>query len=266
MRQELLVAGDGCELQALFHPAAAPRGAALVCPAMGVSQGFYHAFALWLAEQGYSTLTFDYRGVGRSRQGSLRELEVDVVGWARLDAGAALQRILREGLPVLWIGHSLGGQILPFVPEIERVQRVVTVASGSGYWRENAFPLRLAVWWLWYVVVPLSMRLYGYFPGRRLKKVGDLPRGVMAQWRQWCLDPEYAAGSFAPLYAQVKLPIRSLSFTDDEFMSERNIRSLHEHYTASKVELERYAPGQLGVKSVGHFGFFRRPELWRLIL
>lgn len=266
MTEERLRASDGYELQARFHQASEPRGAVLVCPAMGVSQGYYGQFAAWLAGQGYSTLTFDYRGVGRSRRGSLRDVDVDVVGWARFDAGAALERILREELPVLWIGHSLGGQILPFVPGIERVEKVVTVASGSGYWRENAAPLRYAVWWLWYVAVPLSMRMYGYFPGKRLKKVGDLPRGVMAQWRQWCLDPEYAAGFFASLYEQVRLPIRSLSFTDDEFMSERNIRSLHGHYTASEVTLERYAPAQLGLEKVGHFGFFRRPEVWKLVL
>lgn len=233
---------------------------------MGVSQGFYQDFARWLAGQGYWTLTFDYRGVGRSRREPLREVEVDVVGWARLDAGAALARALETGLPITWIGHSLGGQILPFVPEMERVERVVTVASGSGYWRENAPRLRAAVWWLWYVVVPVSMRLYGYFPGRRLRKVGDLPYGVMDQWRRWCLHPEYAAGTYAELYGRVKNPITSLSFTDDEFMSERNIRSLHSHYTGAPVELRRYTPAELGVKRVGHFGFFKKPEVWKLVL
>jgi predicted alpha/beta hydrolase len=27
-----------------------------------------------------------------------------------------------------------------------------------------------------------------------LRKVGDLPRGVMAQWRRWCLNREYVVG------------------------------------------------------------------------
>lgn len=260
----MLRTADGVELASTWLSPGAPRGVAVVAPAMGVTARFYSRFAGWLQEQGYAVLTFDYRGIGQSLQGSLRDVEVDVVGWARYDAGAALDQAASTGLPILWIGHSLGGQILPFIPGIERVGRVVTVATGSGYWRENAPRLRMAVWWLWYVAVPISMRMYGYFPGRRLRKVGDLPRGVMAQWRQWCLDPEYAAGTFGSLYAEVKLPITSLSFTDDEFMSERNIRSLHSHYTGSQVELRRYSPAEVG--RVGHFGFFKRPDLYRLVL
>jgi hypothetical protein len=69
----------------------------------------------------------------------------------------------------------------------ERVTAMVTVATGSGYWLQNSPQLRSYVWWLWYVAAPAAMGLFGYFPGRRLKKLGDLPLGVMRQWRAWCL-------------------------------------------------------------------------------
>ena len=39
----------------------------LIVPAMGVDQRYYAAFASWLADQGYFVVTFDYRGMGRSR-------------------------------------------------------------------------------------------------------------------------------------------------------------------------------------------------------
>jgi hypothetical protein len=41
------------------------------------------------------------------------------------------------------------------------------------------------------VVAPLTLNIAGYFPGKHLRKVGDLPRGVMEQWRRWCLNREY---------------------------------------------------------------------------
>jgi len=65
------------------------------------------------------------------------------------------------------------------------------------------------------------MKIYGYFPGRRLRKVGDLPKGVMYQWRKWCLNPDYVVGyegeATRESYGEVVTPISSFSFTDDEF-------------------------------------------------
>ncbi len=254
-----------------FTPAAEGRGAVLIVPAMGVVQRFYEPLATWLAAQGLHVATFDYRGMGLSRAGSLRDEGADILDWARHDCAAMVDALSARtaGLPLTWIGHSLGGQILPFVPNRERVAKIVTVATGSGYWRENAARLRWTVWWLWFVLVPLAVRLVGYFPGRRLRKIGDLPRGVIEQWRRWCLDREYAVGAEGEaarkLYAAVETPLTSLSFTDDEYMSERNIDSLHGFYTGAPRSMKRYAPADLGVRRVGHFGFFRSAHepLWR---
>jgi predicted alpha/beta hydrolase len=264
---------DGRQIAARFHaPAGAPRGLLLVVPAMGCTQRYYTPFAVWAAEQGWLTATFDYRGTGLSRQGSLRGFRADILDWARLDCAAVLEELCRQapGLPVTWVGHSLGGQILPFVPNRGRVSKVVTVATGSGYWRENSPALRRIVWLLWYGIVPVTLPLLGYFPGKRLRMVGDLPQGVMAQWRRWCLHPDYAAGAEGPaareLYAAVQTPITSLSFTDDEYMSARNIESLHACYTGAPRRMKRLSPDEVGVRRIGHFGFFRREfreTLWQ---
>jgi predicted alpha/beta hydrolase len=172
--------------------------------------------------------------------------------------------------PLYWIGHSLGGQILALVPNKHSVAKAVTVATGSGYWLENVPSLRLKVWWLWYVLTPIALRVCGYFPGRALRKVGDLPKGVMAQWRRWCLDPEYAVGAEGDAvraeYAAVRAPIVSISFEDDEMMSARNTESIHSFYTSAPRTLKRIAPRDIGVARIGHFGFFRAAfefSLWR---
>lgn len=246
-----------------FFPERRPRGSVLVAPAMGVSQAYYAPFATWLAARGFLAVTFDYRGVGRSRRGSLRGFSATITDWARLDCAAMIEAVVRQnpGAPLYWIGHSLGGQIVPLVPNRERVTKVVTVATGSGYWLENASPLRHTVWWLWLVVVPLSVRLFGYFPGKRLRKVGDLPRGVMEQWRRWCLNKEYAVGAegehVRTLYASLKTPILSLSFTDDEFMSARNIESMNSFFKHSPLRAKRISPQEVGSHRIGHFGFFK---------
>jgi predicted alpha/beta hydrolase len=160
------------------------------------------------------------------------------------------------------VGHSLGGQILGLVPNRDRVRAMLTVACGSGYWLDNSARLRAYVWWLWFVAVPLSLRAFGYFPGRRLKKIGDLPAGVMRQWRDWCLDPEYVVGALGEAvrrqYAEVQTPISALSFTDDEYMSARNVESIHSFYASAPRQMVRLHPRDVGERRIGHFGFFRR--------
>lgn len=268
-----ITAEDGQRIAVrFFRPADTPRGAVLIAPAMGVSQDYYAEFAHWLAEQGYAAITFDYRGMGHSRHGSLRGFKTDIFDWAKLDCGAAMEALEQRfpKVPIYWIGHSLGGQILPFFPHHTRLAKAITVGTGSGYWRENVWTLRSYVWWLWYFVVPATLPLFGYFPGRRLRKVGDLPRGVMAQWRRWCLHRDYAVGvGGEPVrrqYAAVTTPIVSLSFSDDEFMSARNTESIHGFFTGATKTMKRFSPRDFGVKRIGHFGFFRRrfaESLWR---
>src|SRR5262249_31295353 len=229
-------------------------------------------FAEWLAARGFFAATFDYRGIGLSRGSSLRGFKADIFDWARLDCRAMIDasRARAPGKPLYWIGHSLGGQILPFVPNRDRISKAVTIAAGSGYWRENSAPARYYVWWMWYVVAPMTLSILGYFPGKRLRKVGDLPKGVMEQWRRWCLSPEYAVGAegerVGAQYANVRTPIESLSFSDDEFMSARNTESLHGFYSIAPKVMKRIAPADIGVSRIGHFGFFRsrfEHSLWR---
>ncbi|MED5608881.1 MULTISPECIES: alpha/beta hydrolase family protein [Pseudomonas] len=245
-----------------YRPPGEMLGAALIVPAMGVEQRFYGAFANWLAERGYLVVTFDYQGMGQSRNGPLRQVKANVVDWGRHDCSAVLAAVAEAAgdKPLYWIGHSLGGQILPFVDGRARITRAFSIASGSGYWRDNTAGLRGRAWLLWHFIAPTVTPLLGYFPGRRLGIVGDLPRGVIEQWRRWCLHPQYALGEGEQMrirYSAVHTPIVSLSFTDDEMMSQRSTEALLGFYRSAPKVSRRIAPEQLGVKRIGHFGFFR---------
>ncbi|WP_404439011.1 alpha/beta fold hydrolase [Stutzerimonas chloritidismutans] len=264
--------GNGHLLSSYWYPpSGAPRGAVLIAPAMGVKQRFYAAFASWLADRGYLVVTFDYLGMGRSRQIPLRQLKVDILDWARHDCSAVLATVAEEAgaLPLYWIGHSVGAQILPLVKGHERLTRIVTIAAGSGYWRENSPQIKHKAWLLWHGLAPALTAIAGYFPGDRIGAVGDLPAGVIRQWRRWCLHPEYLIGvegePMHQAFAAVRTPLTSLSFTDDEMMSARNTESLHGFYTGAPKSMQRIAPSEVGADRIGHFGFFREafaPTLW----
>jgi predicted alpha/beta hydrolase len=276
MPAETIATSGGHALAAQFFFPSGPgrnKGAVLIVPAMGVTQEFYAPLATWLAGQGFVAATFDYQGIGRSRTGPLREVRANVLDWATVDCAAMMDALAARapGLPLSWIGHSLGGQITPFVPNRERLTKIVTVATGTGYWRENALRLRWRVWLLWYLLAPLAVWLLGYFPGRRLGMVGDLPGPVMRQWRRWCLARRYFLGDegVAERFASVRTPLLALSFTDDQFLSARNVSALHAAFTRAPKVMIRIAPRDVGERRIGHFGFFRpRAEapLWRPFL
>jgi len=259
----------------VYFPEGEIKAAILIVPAMGVTQKYYAAFASWLAVQGYLVATFDYFGTGQSQSSHLRDIQVTISDWAQFDCATMIKAISEQaqGKPLYWVGHSLGGQIPGLLPDHSAITKIVTIAAGSGYWFENVPSLKWRAWWLWYIVVPVATRLFGYFPGKRLRKVGNLPSGVMKQWRQWCLDPEYLVGvegdAVRRQYGAVSVPISSISFTDDELMSKKNIESLHGFYSGAIKKMSRLSPDDIGVEHIGHFGFFKNKfeeSLWRKYL
>jgi predicted alpha/beta hydrolase len=266
-RLDLPVPGSAATIVARrFDAEGAPRGAVLIAGAMGVKQAFYGELARWLAAQGWQAMTFDYRGMGESRpphaRRSLRGFAADLFDWARdMDAALVALASAAPGVPLLVVGHSLGGQLAGMLRHRERMAGLVMLASGSGYWRDNAPPLKRKVHWFWHVMVPIGVALTGYFPGRRLGAVGDLPRGVVLQWRRWCMDPRYHVGAegetLRQQFASMRCPVVALSISDDEMMTERGTRVLLDCYENAPRELRRITPGDAGAARIGHFGFFR---------
>jgi predicted alpha/beta hydrolase len=245
-------------------------GNLLVAGAMGVRQDFYAPLARHFAASGLNVLTFDYRGMGGSRPESLARLDVDVHDWAHKDLGAMLReaRAMSDVLPLTVLGHSLGGQILPIAPESGHVRASINVTAGSGWYRHNV-RMPLQVRFLWYVAVPLLTPLFGYFPGRALRIVGDLPKGVAYQWRRWCLSPEYllSEGDAAKsAYREWSAPILSYSFDDDAMITRAAVDSLESFYARAPLTRRHVVPAEVGEKAHRPLRLFlerSKPTLWK---
>ena len=269
MERVVLTSTDGVRLSArVYQPPGNVQGNVVVGGAMGVRQDYYAPFAEWLASQGWRVTTFDYRGSGESMpEGGLRGYKADLFDWT-LDYAAAIDHADALGGKVYLLGHSLGAQLPGFLANQHKVSGMLSIAAGSGYWRENAPQLKRIVFYFWYVLVPIATRLFGYFPGKKLRKVGDLPAGVVMQWRKWCLNPKYSVGAEGDAvrqrYANVRFPVHAISITDDELMTLVGTHSLINLYENSPREVERIAPGDLGVRRLGHFGPFRSEQETRL--
>ena len=269
-KQTLQVNGAVVLALRVYEPAGAARASVVIGGAMGVRQSFYEAFARWMAQQGFRVTTFDYRGHGDSLHGAMRDVNADLFDWAQdYEAVISAAKAALPMQPLYLLGHSLGAQLPGLLRKPGQVDGLLSVAAGSGYWRDNAPKLRRVVPYFWWVLVPLATRLCGYFPGRALKKVGDLPAGVILQWRRWCLHPAYSVGAEGPDVAQsygaVRFPVLALSMADDELMTLRGTHNLVNLYANTERRVESISPAELKVRRIGHFGFFRaqfRQSLW----
>ncbi len=263
-------AADGSQLAITRFPARGNAWATMcIAPAMGVRQDFYAPIARFFAENGVHVLAFDYHGMGWSRPKKLQDFQGTVTDWAEMDLSPMLAHAREPAphLPLLLLGHSLGGQILGITPDNAAVRAALHVTAGSGWYKFNEhMPLRVRL--LWYVVMPALLPLFGYFPGKRLRLVGDLPLHVAWQWRRWCLDPRYVMsekGARAS-FDRVTAPILAYSFADDPLISRAAVESLNGFYRNAALEHRHVAPADVGVDAIGHFGFFEsrsRETLWK---
>ena len=273
-------ATDGYALAGtLFLPRGAKRHAVLINSATAVPRKIYKGFASYLGYRGCAVLTYDYRGIGDSRQPamvgynqpkSLVGFKASMSDWAAQDVTAAV-RWMRErynALPLAYVGHSYGGQALGLIDNNNEISRAAFVASQAATWRLMTPPEKYRVYaFMNFVGVPLTHAL-GYAPG--WAGIGeDLPKGVFLQWADWVSNPRYLFDSKLPAlenFAKFKGGLRALCFSDDPWATLSAVELLTSGFTAIKPEVRTVKPSDVGVKAIGHFGFFRpehRDTLWR---
>lgn len=263
---------QGGTIGATLWTAPTPKALVLLHPATAVTQAFYVPFASYLAGLGFSVLTYDYRGTGRSCGTPLRDCKVTMADWIEHDVAAVTgwAGARFPGLPLLAVGHSVGGHAIALSSASRALQAGVMVASHAGVTRTiSGVRERLRVWCVINLVMPLACRVLGYTPGRRLGLGEDLPSSVMLQWGRWSRMPNYfyddPAMQAAQRAARVHLPLLVLGFDDDPWANPRAVDALLRPLVNARIERLQFAPGDADVPAIGHMGFFRKrcePVLW----
>jgi len=257
---------DGRSLAASLFGACEPgRPVAVVAAATGVRRRLYRRYAEYLAGRGITALTFDYRGVGGSRSGPLRGDHARLADWGRLDMTAALDWVHGELRPrrTCVVAHSVGGQLLPLVDAPERIDAVVYVGAQEGYWGNWPMPLRVAFFALSRVVMPGLVRIAGYLPARMISLGEDLPPGVGLEWARWASTRDYLQRD--PFVDRLALPALAYGFADDALAPRHAVDRLLASQPRLVLHRRHVAPADLGLRGIGHFGFFRNDlsgSLW----
>ncbi len=253
-----ILADDDFPLGARLYPGG--DTALLVSAAMAVPQSFYDPIAKFFQSEGYTVLTFDYRGIGESRRGKLRGFHATVSDWGLRDQFAAADWIRNELRPrrLFMLGHSLGGQLAGLNGGRIEADAMATLCSLSGYWRLQPKLEPLKVLFHTSVTFPLTCSVFGYMPWSKLAKGCDLPKQAALQWARWCHHPDYLFGDRSiphHRFEQFTAPILACSVDDDDWSTPKAVDALMQRYP--QVERRHLVPAEFGLEKLGHFGFFR---------
>ena len=175
-------------------------------------------------------------------------------------------RALRP-LPLTYVGHSFGGQALGLLRNNTEISRALFIAAQAGYWKLMASPERYRVYaMLNFVGVPLT-KMFGYMPG--WAGLGeDLPKDAFLQWVGWVMKERYLFDDPRSTPARISTTTRARCvrcvFTTIPGRPQRGRAVVLGLYRDQARHLRSRL--EVGVKKIGHFGFFRpehRDTLWR---
>ena len=254
---------DGHPLAAtVYEPLRHPIAAVQISSATGVPQRYYRPYAEFLASQGFAVLTYDYRGIGGSRFHGAHPGQLTMHNWGARDYASILQYLHQRytHLPLLAVGHSVGGQLLGLAPNNHLLTAAIGIAAQSGYWGHWPLRLRPRMIALWYLGIPALLALKGKIPAGIM---GDeLPAGVAREWARWCRHPDFITNDRGePLrqhFEGYRGRLRLYAIADDAlYAPPAAVTALAAMYRNADVEVRSLRPSDYGLSRIEHFGFFR---------
>jgi predicted alpha/beta hydrolase len=263
-------AEDGRELAARWWEGAAAAERSLVfLPGLAVPQDYLTFFASFLAKQGWGVLTFDYRSVGESRNGS-SDQAVTLDEWAHLDLPAAVGEARRRANPRFLgvVAHSIGGQLLGQSSIRHEIDGALLIAAQRGIPSLYKGVGRLRVEYA-YAVFPLLIRLLGRLPVSQYTLPTECSGQAVAQWVRWgrrkCFTNQ-AGENMEPRFADYRGLMTAITIADDDYYAPAAaVEALLGLYQNAERRIETIHPHEFGLEKIGHFGFFHRHvprELW----
>jgi predicted alpha/beta hydrolase len=206
----------------------------------------------------------------------LKGFQANLEDWGILDMTSIFDWINHEypSERKIIIGHSMGGQLVGLMDNYDKVDRLILIASSTGYWKDMSSPFKWLMPPLWFLMIPIIVAMYGYANAKKIGQGENLPKGVALQWRMWCINPNYFDDHFKKsstklFFDKFLIPIKSIQIDDDPIANEITANKLLGYFKNAKIEVETISPQKMGIRKMGHAGFFSRKfkdTLWKKLI
>ncbi|WP_066018107.1 alpha/beta fold hydrolase [Endozoicomonas atrinae] len=232
--------------------------------ATGVVRKYYQAYAEFLCQQGFTVLTYEFRGIGESQSVNSDAPAPSMLHWGQRDMDAVLTDFIQRHpqLTVKGIGHSMGGQLLGILPDNNRYSGFLNIASQHIYWKHWPLkdrPLTIA---FFFGVLPLFYTLTGGLP-KWVLGAEYLPRQVARDWSRFGRKKSYIADlDGRPLrdgFRGFTGKMRFYGIADDRrFAPPTAVYQLEKLFSNADSHVKILNPRDYQMKSIDHFGFFKK--------
>jgi len=269
----LIPAKDGYKIASKIYTPSLhnKRKVLIINSATGVDKKLYHHYANFMATNGYTVVVYDYRGIAQSRPKKLRGFKTSFIDWGQKDFSGVLD-FVKQKFPdykIIVLGHSIGGTIIGMTKINTDISGIINIGAQTAYYKDWAKNKKIKIYILWHVFLPTITRLFGYFPGKKLGMLEDIPMGVIQQWhnrrKQENMKEQIENNGVAFYYSEFTGKLLTLGIEDDPIGTEIAIKRIHDLFVNSEKDMEIIRLNQLPTKQIGHFGFFSRKfknNLW----
>ncbi|WP_030388425.1 alpha/beta fold hydrolase [Streptomyces sp. NRRL S-241] len=258
-------AEDGATVEVrLYRRPGEPSAPVLVCmPAMGTRAVAYTPLAEALVAAGFQVALGELRGQGTSSVQVRRGVQYGYHEMVAYDYPALFRAVAEAfpGAPRHLLGHSLGGQLgtLYLSREPHMASGAILVGAPSCHWRGWPFPRSLGML-AGFQLAAAFAALYGYFPGRRVKVLGNdsaqVLRDMATQVRTGRYDVPSSPEDFEPGLAKLDLPVLAVTVRGDNMAPHGGVRGLSDKLTGARVTHWELVLGD-STRGSRHYGWIR---------
>lgn len=259
----------------IFEPEISNGKLLLINSATGVKQQIYFSFAKYLAEKGFTVITYDYRGIGESKPKKMNGFKASMRIWGTVDFKTVTNFIKTEyaGFDQFCLGHSVGALILGMNADSQIFKKFIFVATQDAYLGNLNFKVAVAGLLGFGIALPIMTHFLGYFPANRFGLGESLPKGVAFDWQTLILNKKSTKRLYetneADFSKNLYQPTFIIHAEDDSWVTQKGMRNLmkttypHLKTTYREVKISESDKGE-----IGHVNFFRsfNRGLWKIVL
>jgi predicted alpha/beta hydrolase len=259
---------DGVTLKGLLLIPEKPKGVVQFSTGTAAKKEFYLSFLEFLCADGYICCLWDYRGSGESAPLSLKGCDYRFQDYGLKDMPAIKDYLTTRfpEYPFFLMGHSAGGQQMGFMHNLSGVKAAICFAVSVGYRKTMPWKDALLYTYFFYIFTPISILFTGYIAAKRFGIMEDLPKNVLLEWRDWCSRYGYFFnkkfyGKSVPVgqFQNYNFPIHVYRASDDAISNKDSVPIYWSFIKSSQpIDIQGITPEQYKVKSIGHFGFFKK--------